>query len=113
VNQQVTSDETTNTMKTLEVNNFDQLIHHFLHLNGRHIHYWVLNDRLCKTALAICVKKKAFMMELTNILGTFHDSVLNKYIFYTYRNLHTSAFWLKAIFMIKNSLKSVFLGNRG
>lgn len=53
------------------------------------------------------------MMELTNILGTFHDPVLNKYIFYTYRNLDTSAFWLKAIFMIKISLKSVFLGNRG
>jgi len=34
VNQQVISDETTNTMKTLAVNNFDQFIHHFLHLKG-------------------------------------------------------------------------------
>jgi len=56
----------------------------------------------------MCTKKKAFMMELTNILGTFHDTVLNKYIFYSYRNLDTSAFWLKAIFMIKISLKSCF-----
>jgi len=53
-------------------------------------------------------------MELTNILGTSHDPVLNKYFFYSYRNLGTSTFWLKAIFMIKISLKSViFLGNRG
>ena len=62
----------------------------------------VLNDSLCKTALAICAKNKkgggAFMIELTNILGTFHDPVLNIYIFYSYRNLDISAFLAKSHF---------------
>jgi len=40
----------------------------------------------------------AFMIELTNILGTFHDPVLNIYIFYSYRNLDISAFLAKSHF---------------
>jgi len=35
---------------------------------------------VCAKQLWLCAKKKAFMMELTNILGTSHDPVLNKYI---------------------------------